>query len=163
VKPTGTGNPASTFTQTMSGQVDVGWSSPPFGLEASEQGKIRIIAHASDVPALREQTVRLQITNKGAYAQKKDALDRYIAAYRETLDWMYSDPAALKIYSDWVKIPEPITKRMRDEFYRKDELLPEKLSGIGAMTEEAIAFKYITAPLSRAQLKELFVYSKIFD
>ncbi len=115
------------------------------------------------MPALREQTVRLQITNKGAYAQKKDALDRYIAAYRETLDWMYSDPAALKIYSDWVKIPEPITKRMRDEFYRKDELLPEKLSGIGAMTEEAIAFKYITAPLSRAQLKELFVYSKIFD
>ena len=30
--------------------------------------------------------------------------------------WMYSDPAALEMYSEWVKIPEAITGRMRDEF-----------------------------------------------
>ena len=36
-KPVATGNPASTFTQAMSGQVDVGWSSPPFGLQAAER------------------------------------------------------------------------------------------------------------------------------
>jgi NitT/TauT family transport system substrate-binding protein len=161
--PVATGNPTSTFTQAMSGQVDVGWSSPPFGLQAAEEGKIRIIGHGSDVPALRTQTVRLQITNKTAYAQKKDALDRYIAAYRETLDWMYSDPAALKMYSDWVKIPERIAGRMRDEFYPKDELLPDRLAGIEAITEEALAFKYLKAPLSKAQLKALFVYSKAFD
>ena len=161
--PVATGNPASTFTQAMSGQVDVGWSSPPFGLQAAEEGKIRIIGHGGDVPALRSQTVRLQITNKTAHAQRKDALDRYIAGYRETLDWMYSDPAALKMYSEWVKIPEQITKRMRDDFYPKDELEPDRLSGIDAITEEAIAMKYLKAPLSKAQLKELFVYSKAFD
>ena len=92
VRPVATGNPASTFTQAMSGQVDVGWSSPPFGLQAAEEGKIRIIGRGSDVPALRTQTVRLQITNTAAWTQKHDALLRYIAAYRETLDWMYSDP-----------------------------------------------------------------------
>ena len=162
-KPVATGNPASTFTQTMSGQIDAGWSSPPFGLKEAQEGKIRIIGHGSDVPALRTQTVRLQITNKTAYAQKKDALDRYIVAYRETLDWMYSDPAALKMYSEWVKIPEAITKRMRDEFYPESELLPDRLAGIQALTEEALAFKYIKAPLSKAQLKELFIYSKMFD
>jgi len=163
VTPVATGNPASTFTQTMSGQVDVGWSSPPFGLQAAEDGKIRIIGHGGDVPALRTQTVRLQITNKTAYAQKKDALDRYLAAYRETLDWMYSDPAALKMYSEWVNIPEPIAKRMRDEFYPESELVPDALAGIDALGEEALAFKYLKAPLSKAQLKELFVYSKAFD
>ena len=162
-KPVATGNPASTFTQTMSKQIDVGWSSPPFGLQAADEGKIRIIGHGSDVPALRTQTVRLQITNKAAYAQKRDTLTRYIAAYRETLDWMYSDPAALKIYSEWVKIPEPITRRMRDEFYPKDELLPDKLSGIESITTEAIATKFLKAPLSKQQLKALFVYSKAFD
>ena len=31
-KPVGTGGTAATFTQVMSGQVDVGWSSPPFGI-----------------------------------------------------------------------------------------------------------------------------------
>jgi NitT/TauT family transport system substrate-binding protein len=162
-KPVATGNPASTFTQTMSGQIDAGWSSPPFGLREAEQGKIRIIGHDSDVPALRTQTVHLQITNKTAYAQKHDALMRYIAAYRETLDWMYASPEALKMYSEWVKIPEPITQRMREEFYPKEELLPDKLSGIDAITQEAIATKFMKAPLSKAQLKELFVYSNMFN
>ena len=162
-KPVATGNPASTFTQAMSVQIDAGWSSPPFGLREAEEGKIRIIGHGSDVPALRTQTVRLQITNKTAFAQKHDALMRYVAAYRETLDWMYSSPEALKMYSEWVKIPEKITERMRDEFYPKDELLPEKLLGLDAITEEAIDSKFLKAPLSKAQLKELFVYSKAFD
>jgi len=162
-KPVATGNPAATFTQTMSGQIDVGWSSPPFGLQAEQEGRLRIIGHASDVLALHSQTVRLQITNKTAYAQKMDALKRYLAAYRETLDWMYSDPAALTMYSAWVKIPEAITRRMRDDFYPKDELLPDRLSGIDAITAEAIALKYIKEPLSHAQLKQLFVYSKAFD
>ncbi len=162
-KPVATGNPASTFTQAMSGQIDAGWSSPPFGLREAEEGKIRIIGHGSDVPALRTQTVRLQITNKTAFAQKHAALMRYVAAYRETLDWMYSSPEALKMYSEWVKIPEKITERMRDEFYPKDELLPEKLLGLDAITEEAIDSKFLKAPLSKAQLKELFVYSKAFD
>ena len=60
-----TGSPSSTFTQTMSGQVDIGWSSPPFGVEALQQGRIRIIVRESDVPAFRNQTVRLMIAKEG--------------------------------------------------------------------------------------------------
>src|ERR1700738_2085433 len=48
MKPVATGSPSSTFTQTMSGQVDIGWSSPPFGVEALQQGRIRIVARGSD-------------------------------------------------------------------------------------------------------------------
>ena len=33
-KPTATGGPAATITLLMSGQVDIGWSSPPLGVEA---------------------------------------------------------------------------------------------------------------------------------
>ena len=32
-KPTATGGPPGTLTAVMSGQVDIGWSSPPFGLQ----------------------------------------------------------------------------------------------------------------------------------
>src|SRR4051795_8163724 len=42
-KPTSTGNIASTITQTMTGQVDVGFGAAPFGLDLAEDGKIRII------------------------------------------------------------------------------------------------------------------------
>src|SRR5512143_2249112 len=48
-KPTATGGPAPTLTQVMSGQIDVGWSAPPFGLQQIAQNKIRIVARGSDV------------------------------------------------------------------------------------------------------------------
>ena len=38
-KPVGTGGTAATFTQVMSGQVDVGWSSPPFGIGRGPRGQ----------------------------------------------------------------------------------------------------------------------------
>jgi NitT/TauT family transport system substrate-binding protein len=38
-KPVATGAAALTMTQAMSKQVDVGWASPPFGLDALDEGK----------------------------------------------------------------------------------------------------------------------------
>src|SRR5438067_510120 len=97
---------------TMSGQVDIGWSSPPFGVADLDSGKIRIVARESDVPAFRNQTVRLMIANLAAAQGKADALARYVAAYRETLDWMYTDPAAIKAYAAWVNVQEPLAKNV---------------------------------------------------
>ena len=53
-RPVATGAAAITLTQAMSGQVEAGWASPPFGLEQLDEGKIRLIAHGSDAPATRE-------------------------------------------------------------------------------------------------------------
>src|SRR5262249_25649537 len=57
--PTATGTQPATLTQVMSGQIDIGWSAPPFGLKELAEGKIRIIANGNDVPSLRSQTVRV--------------------------------------------------------------------------------------------------------
>jgi NitT/TauT family transport system substrate-binding protein len=142
----------------MSGQVDVGWSSPPFGVEALQQGKIRIVARASDVPALRNQTVRVMITNAAAAEAKKDAIRRYLLAYRETLEWMYSDPAALQAYAKWVNVPEPLAKEVRDRFYPKENLRLERLSGLDEAMADAVTLKFLPAPLTKPQLDELFKY-----
>src|SRR5258708_10536218 len=47
-KPMATGNPASTLTAVITDQVDIGWAAPPFGLEALEENKIRLVAKATD-------------------------------------------------------------------------------------------------------------------
>ncbi|MBI3434653.1 MAG: superoxide dismutase family protein, partial [Proteobacteria bacterium] len=65
-KPTATGSPAGTLTQVMSGQIDIGWAAPPFGLQEVADGKIRILARGSDVPSLRGQTVRTIIVHAKA-------------------------------------------------------------------------------------------------
>ena len=95
-KPTSTGNIAATITQTMTGQVDVGFGAAPFGLDLAEDGKIRIIATGSDVTSLRSRSVRVNLTNVNTLQNRRDALVRFNRAYAETVDWMYSDPAALK-------------------------------------------------------------------
>jgi NitT/TauT family transport system substrate-binding protein len=157
-KPVATGSPASTFTQTMSGQVDIGWSSPPFGIEALQQGRIRIVVRESDVPAFRNQTVRLMIANTATAEQRRDVIDRYLQAYRETLDWMYSDPAALKAYAEWVNIPENLAKEVRDQFYPKENLRLDRLSGLDAAMADAVSLKFLPAPLTKQQQDELFKY-----
>ena len=157
-KPVATGSPAATFTQTMSGQVDIGWSSPPFGVEALQQGRIRIIARESDVPAFRNQTVRLVITNTATAEQRRDVLERYLQASRETLDWMYSDPAALKAYAEWVNVPEALAKEVRDQFYPKDNLRLDRLSGLDTAMADAVSLKFVAAPLTKQQQDDLFKY-----
>ena len=52
-KPTATGGPPGTLTAVMTGQIDIGWAAPPFGVKEIKEGKIRIVARGSDVPSLR--------------------------------------------------------------------------------------------------------------
>lgn len=154
-RPVATGSPPSTFTQVMSGQVDVGWSVPSFVLAALKEKRIRILARLSDVPALRVQTVRMTVTNVRTLAQKKDQLARFFAAYAETLERMYADPAIVKVYSEWAKVPD-FDQASRDQFYPKDNLRLNRLSGINEVMADAVSMKFIEKPLTEAQRKELF-------
>ncbi len=95
-KPVSTGSIQATVTQTMTGQVDVGFGAAPFGLDVVEDGKARIVATGDDLAALRTRSVRVNVTNAAALAGRRDAISRFVQAYRETLDWMYADPAALR-------------------------------------------------------------------
>src|SRR5262245_1526205 len=154
-RPTATGGPAATLTQVMSGQIDVGWSAPPFGLDLLDQGKIRIIAGGNDAAIFRGQTVRVLITNLQALQSRKAALERYLRAYRETVDWMYSDPAALKHYAEFVGISDAMAKRSRDDFFPKAALDPDRVVGLDVIMPDAVSLKYVAAPLSKEQLAEL--------
>src|SRR5262249_40229536 len=153
-KPTSTGNIAATITQTMSGQVDVGFGAAPFGLDLVEDGKIRIIATGNDVAPLRTRTVRVNVTNVATLQNRRDALVRFNQAYQETVDWMYSSPAALKHYGEYSSLPERIVLRVRD-LIPKDSLATGRVEGVDQIMSDAVAGKFLAAPLSTAQISEL--------
>ena len=155
-KPTATGGPAPTLTQVMSGQIDVGWSAPPFGLQQLDEGKIRIIAAGNDAAVFKGQTVRLLITNAQTLQTKKPVIERFMKAYRETIDYMYSeDPAALKTYSDFVGIPLAIAKRTRDGFFPKAAVDPDQIVGLATIVPDAVTLKFTAAALTKEQLDTL--------
>jgi NitT/TauT family transport system substrate-binding protein len=152
-----TGSPASTLTQVMSGQIDVGWTSPPFAIDLLKEGKIRQIMRASEVPELRNQTARFMTANASALEARRPVFVRYLQAYREVVDWMYADPAAVKAFAEWAHIPEAIAKLAPEDYYPKNNVLPDRIEGLDLAMADAVKFKYITAPLSQEQLATLIL------
>ena len=156
-KPVATGGPAGTLTAVMSGQVDIGWAAPPFGLQEMNEGKIRIVARGSDVPSLKGQTVRTLIVNKNAWQNKHDAILRFMAAYREAVDWMYSDPKAVEMYSQKIHKPVALLKQSMQQFHPKESLQTVEFKDLQGAVRDAVKLKYLDKPLTDAQLKEMIV------
>src|SRR5215212_9815626 len=154
-KPIATGGPPGTLTQVMSGQIDVGWAAPPFGLDQLDKKDIRIIATGNDAAAFKGQTVRLLITNVQTLQSRKAVLERYMKAYRETVDFMYKDPAALKIYAEFLGISEEKAKRSRDDFFPPESINPDKVVGLDTILKDAVALKYAPQELTKEHLAEL--------
>ena len=154
-KPTATGGPPATLTAVMSGQIDIGWAAPPFGLKEIKEGKIRIVAHGSDVPSLKGQTVRVLIVNAEALKTKHDAIMRFMDAYRESVDWMYSDPKAVEMYSAKMKLPIDLLKQSMADFQPKPALQTDKMADLDGAIRDAVALKFIDKPLTKEQLAEL--------
>jgi NitT/TauT family transport system substrate-binding protein len=154
-KPTAMGGPAANLTAVMSGQVDVGWAAPPFGLDQLDKGEIRKIATGNDAAAFKGQTVRLNIANAGYLSAHKDIVARYMKAYRETVDAMYHDPKVLTIYADWLKITEAKAKRTRDDYFAPPAIEPDTIVGLDTIVKDAVELKFTAAPLTKEQLAEL--------
>ncbi|MBI3705636.1 MAG: ABC transporter substrate-binding protein [Rhizobiales bacterium] len=154
-KPTATGGPPGTLTAVMSGQVDIGWAAPPFGLQEIKDGKIRIIAHGSDVPSLKGQTVRTLIVNLNSLKTKHDAIVRFMAAYREGVDWMYSDPKAVEMYSVKIKRPVELLKESMEKFQPKSALQSDEFKDLDGANADAVKLKFLDKPLTKEQLAEL--------
>jgi len=154
-KPTATGGPAPTLTQVMTNQIDVGWSAPPFGLQQLDEGKIRIIAVGNDAAVFKGQTVRLLITNVQTLQNRRPVIDRFMKAYRETIDFMYSSEEALKIYAEFVGISIDMARRTRNDFFPKSAIDPDRIVGLDTIVPDAVALKYTATPLTKEQLAEL--------
>jgi NitT/TauT family transport system substrate-binding protein len=153
-KATATGGPPGTLTSVMSGQIDVGWAAPPFGIKEIKKGKIRIIARGSDIPSLRGQTVRSIIVNADALKTKKDAIMRFVKAYRDSVDWMYSDPKALTMYAQKIKADEALLKESLKEFHPKEAMQTDKMADLDGAIADAVKLKFLDAPLSKEQVTE---------
>ena len=156
-KLTATGGLPATFTQVMSGQIDVGWSAAPFGVDALAKGTIRTVFRGSDVAAARDQSIRTLITHAGVLAQKKAAIDRYMQAYRETLDYMYDNPEAIARYAAFAGVSPEVAKRTRDDFFPRAALEPDRITGLDAIMADGVRFKFLAAPLTAEQLAQVVV------
>lgn len=155
-KPQATGNPSSTLTTVMTDQVDVGWAAPPFGLKEMDEGKIHLVARATDAALVRGQTIRVMVANAETLKSRKAVIERFMQAYRESIDYMYSsNPQVLADYSEFARIAPAMAKRVRDDFFPKSLIDPDAIHGLDTLLPEAVNLKFISEPLTKEQIAEL--------
>ena len=140
----------------MTDQVDIGWASPPFGLKEIDEGKIHLVARGSDAKIVRGQTIRVIIANADALKNRKDVIRRFMQAYRETIDYMYSDnPQVMTDYAEFAGITSAMAKRVRDEFFPKSLMQMTEIKGLDDLLTDAVELKYTSKPLTKEQVAEL--------
>jgi NitT/TauT family transport system substrate-binding protein len=155
-KMVATGGAPATYTQVITGQIDVGWSVPPFALKDLQEKKIEIIARGNDVAAVQAQTIRVNVANANALKTKRDAFKRYVKALSRAIDWAYSSPDALANYAAIVRVPVDQAKMTRDGFFPKEALQLAEIKSLDTTLQQALQFKYITKPMTAADVAGLF-------
>lgn len=153
-KPVMTGSPSATLIEVVSGKVDIGWVSAPFGLKEVAEGKIRIIARGSDIAPFKSRTMRVALVNAEALQKKKDALLRFVSAWREAGDSLYASAEARKSYAQAVHIAPEIVEEGIRNFFPKAALQNETLSPLDDIVADAMKRKIVEAAPAKDRLSD---------
>jgi NitT/TauT family transport system substrate-binding protein len=155
-KPTPTGGVPGTTTQVMTGQIDVGWSVVPLGLAEAAKGERRIIARAREVQEMRNQTIRVNITNAETLKNKRAAITKFMQAYAKAIDWGYSNPQAIEIFARNMKVTPAVAKQAVDEYYPKSAMQMAEIRDVERSLKDALEFKFIPSAKTPKDLEGLF-------
>jgi len=142
-KPTPTGGVPGTYTQTMTGQIDIGWSVVPFALKDVNDGKIRIVARAREATELQNQTIRVNLANVNSLKTKRDTIRKFMQAVQKSIDWAYTNPKAIEIFAKNMKVTPDIAKQAVTDFYPKSAMQLGEIRDLERSLKDALDYKFI--------------------
>jgi len=163
VKPklVSTGGVPDTRTQVMSGQIDAGWSAPPYNLDLVNEGKVRVIARGTELTAMNEQTVRVNAASTKFLKEKRDVARRFMKAYHESIDWVYANPEkAAQWYAGFAKITPEVALQTHKIFPR-ESVAGWPVRGMKQNLDDAVQGKQLAKPMSEADAEKL-LYDFVF-
>ena len=149
------GSPSGSFTMVMSGQLDAGWTVPPFRLQEIEEGKVNVVVKGSQDPAVENQTTRVYVSTAQTIKAKRDLLVRFHRALANSVALAYSNDAALEAYATMAKITPAIARRVRDEFHPLPNMQLKEVRGLDISLKQALEFKFIDKPMKPEDFKAM--------
>jgi NitT/TauT family transport system substrate-binding protein len=157
-KPVPTGGVPGTYTQTMTGQIDIGWSVVPFALKDINEGKVRIVARASEATVLKDQTIRANLASVNALKNRREALTKFMQVIHKSIDWAYGEGhnKAIEIFAKNMKVTPEIAKQAVDGFYPKSAMQIGEIKGLDRSLKDALDFKFIASPKKPQDIAGLF-------
>jgi len=155
-KPIPTGGVPGTYTQTMTGQIDIGWSVVPFALKDVNEGKARIVARASDATELKNQTIRANLAGVNALKNRRDSIAKFMQVIHKSIDWAYSNPQAIEIFARNMKVTPAIAKQAVDGYYPKSSMQIGEIRDLERSLKDALDYKFISSPKTPQDVAGLF-------
>jgi len=151
-----TGAVTATRTLVMTGQVDVGWSSVPIGLEPVMKGEVRILFRADDAKELADVASRVTITSVDFLNKRRDVARRFMVAHEKAVDWMYQGhmEEAAQILAEDSKI-DIAAAREAAKFFRKENHALVPIHGLAKAVAQTVESGMMKDPLTPAQVAEL--------
>jgi NitT/TauT family transport system substrate-binding protein len=156
-EPVSLGGLPDTFTGVRTGQADLGWSVPPFMLDRVEKGELRVIVRGSEIEALNDITLRVHFVNSDFAAKQPDVVKAFFRAQQKAVDYMMDHPqesAKIWMRKAELKFPESAVLKTWD-FYRKPQMALKPIRGVQTSIQDAVRFKFLKQPLSKAELDRL--------
>jgi NitT/TauT family transport system substrate-binding protein len=154
-KMVATGGLDGTFTQTMTKQVDVGYSFPPYILAAVEKGEIRVLFAGDEVESQKGLTQRVVIASADFVKNRRAVAEKFLEVLDRCIDWTYAHPDdAAKMYAAINKVDLAVAKR-GISFYKRDTLALGPLTEFRKVEQAAVDGKFIDKPLTDAQVNDL--------
>jgi NitT/TauT family transport system substrate-binding protein len=154
-KPVATGGMDATFTMTMTKQIDVGYSVPPYELDVVESGKIRVLFSGDDVTSQRDITGRVVIASDDFMKNHRATATKFMQVLDQCIDWAYANKDdASKMYATLNKI-DAHTAAKGMEFYKRSTLAFGSITGLDLVIRQAVDAKFIDKAPTPEQLKEL--------
>jgi NitT/TauT family transport system substrate-binding protein len=145
------------YTAVRTGQADAGWSVPPFQLDHVEKGELRVVVKGGELTALRDITPRVHFLNNDFAAKNPEALRGFFRAQTKALDYMFenkTDTAKIWMRRAELKFPESAVLKTWD-YYSRAAMALKPIRGLQATVEDGIRNKFLTQPLSEAEIKAL--------
>ncbi|MBM3485170.1 MAG: ABC transporter substrate-binding protein [Alphaproteobacteria bacterium] len=150
------GEISATRTQVMSGQVDAGWSVPPFGLDMVQKGEARVLFRGEIVTPLNDISIRVNVANATWLAKNRETARKFMIGYQRALDWMYGagKEEAIARFARFNNLDIAVA-REAVTYYPKTMIAIAPLMGLDKAVGLALEHKMIREPLTDAQKKEL--------
>src|SRR5918999_1823241 len=156
-EPVSLGGIPEVYTAVRTGQTDAGWSVAPFQLDLVEKGVLRVVVKGDEITAMREITPRVHFLNNDFATKSPDAVRGFFRAQQRALDYMFEhkeDTAKLWIRRAEMKYPEAAVLKTW-EYYNRAAMTLKSIRGLQDTIEDGIRNKFLTQPLTQAEIKSL--------
>jgi len=152
--PTGTAD--NGIPMVFGAQLAASWGGPVAAVKDLLAGEVRLIGRGSDSSLLQNQTVRVNAANAGFLARHRGVVLEFLKAYKKSVDWAYSSPAALEAYAKLSDQSLEFVKYIAKEFTSQPANQLDEIKGGDRMLTEAIESKRAPNISSRPDIEKVY-------